>query len=186
MKPALIRNLSLVVTGVLLLGCATMPHGPSVMVLPPTDKPFDLFLAEDASCRSWAARRLGFSPQEVADQNVASGAAVGTAVGAMIGATLGAASGHAGEGALIGAGSGMLIGAGEGAESGRVYGDEAQRRYDIAYQQCMYANGNLLPGMIRRHRSLPPPPDEYPPGPGPAPFYPPPPPPPPPASPGRR
>ena len=39
---------------------------------------------------------------------------------------------------------------------------EAQRRYDIAYQQCMYAKGNQLPGTTvtrtRRVQTPPPPP----------------------------
>ena len=51
-------------------------------------------------------------------------------------------------------------------------GSEAQRRYDIAYQQCMYAKGNQLPGSAYRYRATPLPPQAYP--------YPPPPPPPPP------
>jgi hypothetical protein len=31
--------------------CATVPTGPSVMVLPPTGKPFEEFQADDAMCR---------------------------------------------------------------------------------------------------------------------------------------
>jgi hypothetical protein len=41
-------------------------------------------------------------------------------------------------------------------------GREAQRRYDNAYQQCMYAKGNQIPGVTvtppRRTRWIPPPP----------------------------
>ncbi|HMW53536.1 MAG TPA: FAD-dependent oxidoreductase, partial [Rhodocyclaceae bacterium] len=33
-----------------------------------------------------------------------------------------------------------------GASDARYAGADAQRRYDIAYQQCMYAKGNQLPG----------------------------------------
>src|SRR5439155_608408 len=41
----------------LLLGaCATVPTGPSMMVLPGTGKPFDQFQADDAACRQWALR----------------------------------------------------------------------------------------------------------------------------------
>jgi hypothetical protein len=82
-------------------GCATVPTGPSVMVLPGPGKPFDLFQAEDATCRQWARQQIGQSTQ---DDWV------------------------------------------------------AQRQYDIAYQQCMYANGNLIPGMRRVQGTLPPPP----------------------------
>ncbi len=140
-------------------GCATLPTGPSVMVLPPAGKPFDQFQAEDAKCRQWASYQIGTSPQEVANQNTATGAVAGTAIGAGIGAAMGSASGNAGEGAVFGAATGLLIGAASGASSGQYYGYEAQRRYDIAYQQCMYAHGNIIPGMrYTRVRRVPPPP----------------------------
>ncbi len=152
------RKLYILLTFVLLsaAGCATVPAGPSVMVMPPPGKPFDLFQAEDASCRQWARQQIGASPQDTINQNTAAGAVVGGAVGAGIGAMVG----H-GEGAAFGAASGALIGAAAGADSGRYYGYEAQRRYDIAYQQCMYANGNVIPGIryYRRTAPLPPPPD---------------------------
>lgn len=141
-----------------LSGCVTVPRGPSVMVMPPPGKPFDLFQKEDAVCRQWAAQQIGLSPQETVDQNTAAGAAVGTIVGAGIGAAIGAASGHSGTGAAVGAATGLLFGASAGAESGQYYGREAQRRYDYAYQQCMYANGNVIPGMRRVRRTATPPP----------------------------
>ena len=133
-----------------LAGCATLPTGPSVMVLPATGKPFEVFQSEDAVCRRWAQQQIGMSPQDNYDQNAVSGAAVGTVVGAGIGALLGAASGHPGAGAAIGAGSGLLVGTATGADSARVYGHEAQRRYDNSYLQCMYASGNQVPGTVRR------------------------------------
>jgi hypothetical protein len=41
-------------------------------------------------------------------------------------------------------------------------GGQAQRRYDNAYQQCMYAKGNQIPGSAvtpsKRTRWIPPPP----------------------------
>jgi len=177
------RCFPLLLGALLLVGCVTMPQGPSVMVLPTPGKPLELFEDEDAECRAWARWRIGMSPQEIADQNTVAAGAAGTAVGAMVGAAIGAASGNASEGALIGAGTGMLLGASSGAEAGAYYGAEAQRRYDIAYQQCMYAQGNVLPGMRRRvWGPIPPPPPRpgsYAPAPGPAPYPPPPPPPPP-------
>ena len=149
-----------------LTGCATLPEGPSVTVLPSTGKPFDLFQFEDAKCREWAGQRIGMSPQEIADQETVSGAAVGAILGAGIGALLGAASGHAGSGAAIGAGTGLLLGSSAGAENARYYGREAQRRYDTAYIQCMYSYGNQLQQPSRyyrrvRTRVVSPPPDDY-------------------------
>jgi hypothetical protein len=142
-------------------GCATLPTGPSVNVLPGPGKTFEQFQAEDALCRQWAGQQIGQTPQDTINQNTATGAVVGTATGAAIGALIGAATGHAGTGAAIGAGSGLLFGTAAGANAGQVYGREAQRRYNFAYMQCMYAKGNQVPGTgqrVRRVRRVAPPP----------------------------
>jgi hypothetical protein len=144
-----------------LVGCATVPKGPSVMVLPPEGKPFDQFMAEDAICKQWAGQQIGLSPQDTVNQNTASSAVAGTVIGAGLGAAIGSTTGDMGAGAAIGAASGLLIGASAGSSSGQVYGYEAQRRYDIAYMQCMYAKGNQIPGVVtrtRRVQTIPPPP----------------------------
>lgn len=160
------RGIFLLLVLVVLGGCATLPTGPSVMVLPPPNKPFEQFQAEDAMCRQWASQQIGQSPQQTLNQNTATGAVAGTAIGAGLGAAIGAASGAAGTGAAIGAASGLLLGTAAGANAGQVYGYEAQRRYDIAYQQCMYSNGNQIPGVVTRTRTIrtvspPPPPPGY-------------------------
>ena len=147
---------------VILSGCATMPTGPSVMVLPSPGKPFEVFMADDSLCRQWAQQQIGgASPSETANQNLAGGAVIGTVVGAAIGTAIGAATGDAGAGAAIGAGAGLLGGTAMGSEA--AYGSQwqLQRQYDIAYQQCMYAKGNQIPGVQRRSTqaySPPPPP----------------------------
>lgn len=142
----------------LLGGCATLPTGPSLMALPAAGKPFEQFQAEEASCRQWAAQQSGAVPGAPANQQTAVGAAIGTAVGAGLGAAIGAASGHAGTGAAIGAGTGLLMGTAAGANADQVAGGNAPRRSDRAYQQCMYAQGNQIPGVAqgRRHHAPPP------------------------------
>jgi hypothetical protein len=57
----------------------------------------------------------------------------------------------------------LLVGTAAGANAGQVSGYEAQRRYDHAYVQCMYARGNQVPGQVqqRRYRRVPPPPPGY-------------------------
>jgi hypothetical protein len=142
-------------------GCATLPTGPSVRVMPGPGKTFEQFRADDAICRHWAGQQIGVSPQETVTQNTATGAVVGTLVGAALGAAIGAATGNPAAGAAIGAGSGLLVGTASGANAGNAYGWEAQRRYDNTYVQCMYAKGNQVPGTgqrIRRVRRAPPPP----------------------------
>jgi hypothetical protein len=143
---AKLRELGIVSGLVLLLGaCAALPPGPSMMVLPGRSKSFEDFQADDAICRDWAGRQTGASPEQVADRRTVRGAIVGSAVGAAAGALIGAASYDAGPGALIGAGAGLLLGTGAGDARGQWSGMELQRRYDVAYTQCMYAKGNRVP-----------------------------------------
>lgn len=145
-----------------LSGCATMPNGPSVRVLPGPGKSFEEFQADDAVCRRWSEQSIGMSPQQTVNQSAASGAAIGTIIGAGAGALIGAATGHPAAGAAIGAGSGLLVGTASGADAGNISGYEAQRRYDNTYIQCMYAKGNQVPGTVRTYRTrrvAPPPPD---------------------------
>ncbi|BDV44647.1 hypothetical protein GURASL_35700 [Geotalea uraniireducens] len=164
MKSKRVRKLALIMTFLLAGGCATMPTGPSVLVLPAPGKSLEQFRVDDLVCRQWAGQQIGLSAQETANQNTLGGAAIGTALGAGAGALLGAASGHAGAGAAIGAGSGLLLGTAAGAGAGETYGWQAQERYDYAYVQCMYAKGNQIPGQVHRYRirrltpSTPPPP----------------------------
>ena len=134
---------------VMLTGCATVPTGPSVMVLPAPGKPFEEFRAEDAHCKWWASQQSGLSAQETVNQNTVTGAVVGTVIGAGLGAAIGAISGNPGMGAAVGAGSGLLGGTISGASAGQGYAWEAQRRYDIAYQQCMYSKGNQVGGSVQ-------------------------------------
>jgi len=85
-------------------GCASVPTGPSVMVLPGTGKSFEVFQTDDAVCRQWAAQQTGTSPGKASTESTVGGAAVGTLVGAAAGAALGAAAGNPAIGAAAGAG----------------------------------------------------------------------------------
>jgi hypothetical protein len=168
-----------ILASMILAGCATIPTGPSVMVLPTPGKPLEQFQGEDAVCRQWAAESLGpgTTPEM---QSAVTSAAVGTAVGAAVGAVFGSVGGHAGSGAAIGAASGLAGGTLMGLGAMQAHWWEVQRRYDIAYQQCMYTKGNQVPGVAqnppapRRNYPPPPPPPPNPPpdlGPAPAPGY---------------
>jgi hypothetical protein len=139
----------------LLGGCAESPTSPSVAVMPPPGKPFELFVADDQLCRNWANQSInGTSAQQASTASLIGSAAVGTALGAAVGAASGG-HGATGGGAAVGAVLGTAVGASEAGYAGR----SVQRRYDIAYQQCMYARGNLLPGMsAAAYQSAPPPP----------------------------
>lgn len=132
----------------LLGGCAVpAPPGPTVMAWPGAGKSFDQFQRDDAGCRQFAAQRTGYaSPGAAANQAGIGSAILGTGIGAAAGALLGAAGGHAGAGAAIGAGSGLLFGSAVGANNAAASGFMVQRAYNMAYMQCMYANGNRVPG----------------------------------------
>jgi hypothetical protein len=180
------RSPLLLLVVLLLSDCATIPTGPSVMVMPGQGKSFEAFQADDSACRQWARQQIGVAPSDAANQNLAAGAALGTLAGAGLGAAIGAASGHPGEGAAIGAASGLLGGTAMASGPAYAAGEQAQRQYDIAYQQCMAAKGNQIPGRVRYQRRgymappppppgyrMPPPPPGYAPGPPDAYGYPP-------------
>ena len=127
-----------------------MPVGPSIAVMPGAGKSFEQFQADDGACRQWAQRQSG-NPSSTAAENTAAGAAIGTLIGAALGAAIGAAAGNPAAGAAIGGGAGLLGGTASGANAGYYAGASVQRRYDIAYQQCMYTKGYQFPGARRVH-----------------------------------
>jgi hypothetical protein len=125
----------------LLAGCVSMPSGPGVMVLPGSGKNFDQFRADDLDCRQFAHSQIGGdTPNNAAANSAATSAVVGTAIGALAGAAFGGS-----QGAAVGAGTGLIVGGMSGASAGSYSGYELQRRYDFAYQQCMYMKGNKVP-----------------------------------------
>jgi len=184
MNGAVRGSVAAVLAGALLSGCATVPHGPSVMVLPGSSKTFEDFQADDAVCRQWASQQVGTTAQKTATESTVGGAVIGTVVGAAAGAALGAAAGNPAVGAAAGAGVGLLGGTAIGASRGDAHGGSVQRRYDMSYTQCMYAKGNQVPGTrgsrVQQQPASPaPPPPPPPPANAVPPTVPPPPPPPP-------
>jgi hypothetical protein len=45
--------------GALVSGCATVPSGPSVMVLPGSGKSIETFQVDEIACRQWAGQQIG-------------------------------------------------------------------------------------------------------------------------------
>lgn len=155
----------------LLAACASVPSGPSMLVLPGSGKTFDQFRGDDFYCKQYASEQTGGkTPNQAAVSSGVTTAAVGTAVGAAAGAAFGG-----GSGAAIGAGGGLLGGSLIGAGTARSSSDVAQQRYDMGYVQCMFAKGHRVPisGQIMdnyRHQAPganPPPPGNPPPPPPP-------------------
>jgi len=124
-----------------LAGCASIPNGPSVAVMPAPGKSFEQFNAEDSVCRQFAQKSIGTSASQAASDSEMKSIAAGTAIGVVAG-ILGAGNRNgSGVGAAVGMLEGAAIGTGEAQHSQKDF----QRRYDIAYEQCMYAKGNQLP-----------------------------------------
>lgn len=137
---------------VLLAGCVSQPMGPTVTIMPAPNKPFDVFADEQAGCEQYAAQQVAGGANQANAQQVGT-AAVGTVLGAGLGAAAGGGQG-AGVGAATGAITGTAIGAGPAAQAQM----SLQERYNIAYEQCMYAKGNQVPGFVPTGSPPPPPP----------------------------
>ncbi|SMP45556.1 glycine zipper family protein [Noviherbaspirillum suwonense] len=124
-----------------LAGCTTMPSGPNVMALPGNGKTFEQFRNDDFQCRQYAQSQLGgATPTTAMEDSGVRSAALGTLLGAAAGAAV-----NGGRGAAVGAGTGLAFGGLAGAGAGQASGYGVQRRYDYAYMQCMYAQGNRVP-----------------------------------------
>lgn len=157
-----------VLTGLTVLaGCqVAMPTGPSVAIMPASGKPFEVFQNDNALCMQYAHDQIGTNLEHAGQTEVAAGAVTGAVVGAAAGAAMGGNSRSAG----AGAGAGTLLGTAIGADNANRSTGSLQRRYDIAYEQCMYAKGNQLPNQsgyrnapapTYRAAPLPPPPPRY-------------------------
>lgn len=148
-----------------LSACASIPSGPSVMVLPGVNKPLEQFREDNAACQYYAQQEIGqTTPGQAATESATKSTVTGTAIGAAAGAAIGAASGNPEAGAAIGGGSGLVLGSAAGSSAARRSADAVQTHYDIAYIQCMYAKDNQVPvpagygGLSSRYQPPPPPP----------------------------
>lgn len=134
-----------------LTGCATLPNGPSVMVLPGSGQSFDQFRNDDGICQQFAYSQVGGT---TANQAGVNSGVTSTVAGAALGAAAGAAIGG-GSGAAIGAGTGLAAGGIVGTGTARSSMVANQQYYDAAYIQCMYAKGHQVP--VSGNFSNPPP-----------------------------
>ena len=151
MKYPLTFNLLAVAAALVLGGCAIAPTKPSVLVLPGTQKSPPEFQADSAACQQQAQAMLAPEVQAINNQ-AATSAAVGTVIGAATGALFGYGNGSA---VAWGAGTGLAVGSAVGGGNSQNSSYGLQRRFDIAYLQCMYAHGNQVPGQASYRRQVP-------------------------------
>lgn len=135
------RTVCLACVAMWLAACGSAPVGPTVTVLPGRDRSFEQFARDDPQCRAYAAHSAGIPGHEAEARAAASTMAAGAAIGALAGAVVG---GH--HDAATGAVAGAAVGAAVAAGDRRAAAADTQRRYDIAYQQCMHAKGHQVPG----------------------------------------
>lgn len=139
-------TLVFVAVAAMLAGCATVPSGPAVTVMPGTGKTFEAFQQDQAACQQYAQAAIGGpNAGQPANDHAAGTALAGSAIGAGTGAIIGSATNQGGQGAAIGAGVGLLFGALSAANQSYASSWQLQRNYDGAYMQCMYAHGNQVP-----------------------------------------
>jgi uncharacterized protein YcfJ len=121
--------------------CATVPNGPSVLVLQGSTKTFEEFRRDEIVCRDYALQQIGGKTVgKTNDETTLKNAAIGTVVGTVAGAAIGQS-----DGAAVGAGLGLLFGTAAGAENGRQARTDSQTMYDNAFIQCMYGSGHRVP-----------------------------------------
>ena len=124
-----------------LLGCATVPAGPSLPALAGSAKSADQFAVDDGRCRAFVAERMGgATPSSAANQTVAGSAVAGAAVGAATGAVIDGSAGAAG-----GAAVGLLLGTLAGSAAAQGAWMSTQQQFDAGYYACMYATGHRVP-----------------------------------------
>ena len=100
------RHLALAVLALAVGGCASIPTGPSMMVLPGSTKSFDQFRFDDGSCRQFSYDQVaGRTPTLAQEEAGVRSAAIGTVLGALAGAAIDGSSGAA-AGAGVGGGEG--------------------------------------------------------------------------------
>jgi uncharacterized protein YcfJ len=127
-----------------LSGCASTPTHPMVQVVPPANKPFEVFRADQVACEDYAHSQIA-GEADSANSKAVGAALLGAALGAGIGAAAGGGHG-AGVGAAVGGTAGTAIGAsGSGHEQHSI-----QVQYDNAYAACMSSRGNIVPTVVHR------------------------------------
>lgn len=156
---------------VTLSGCVTPPPGPTIPATPGSGKSFEAFQQDEQVCETYANQRIA-GQVEAANNHAVGSAIIGTALGAGLGAAVGG-----GRGAGIGAASGAVVGSAVGSDQSANSQYGIQRRYNIAYGECMTSHGDSVASYGGYPPRGYPPPGYGPPPPPPPGYYPPPPPP---------
>jgi len=126
----------------MLVGCASAPTGPTVMVMPRAGQDFKQFKADNEECKQYASDEAE-KTSNASFKNGAATTGVLMGIGALAGLLLmGGRSVNVG----TGAGAGLIAGGLAGSLGQNKKEDQAQAQYNMAFQQCMFAKGNAVTG----------------------------------------
>lgn len=120
------------------LSCASAVRSPTVVVAPSRDKSPSVFADDNLTCMA-VATQLGEAAKNSSNTQVAGSALMNAAFNASNSAAAGAKGSMVAANAAAGALTTVIAG-------GQVAQVALQRRFDLAYAECMYSRGNSLPG----------------------------------------
>lgn len=121
--------------------CVPAVFTPTVSVMPAPGKSFEVFAAEQTSCKQFAEQQIGAARDQINNQ-IAGGVLLGMAAGASQAAVLGGDGGAV----IASAASSGAAAAGSNLPNAQMATAALQQRYDGAFSQCMFAKGNQVPG----------------------------------------
>jgi hypothetical protein len=121
-----------------IVGCSSAVQSPTVVVAPAQDKSPSAFAADNSTCTAVATQQ-GEAAKNSANMQIAGSAVMNAAFSAGNSVAAGARGSMVAANAATGALTSAIA-------SGQAAQATLQRRFDLAYAECMYARGNSLPG----------------------------------------
>jgi hypothetical protein len=124
---------------IVLAGCVPQTMAPTVVVTPGPSKSAADFGADHTACAAQANERMAPVIQ-AANNQIVGNALLGAAFGG--GSTAAAGGSNSAVGATAAAGATIA-----GAANAQTAQATLQQQFNVAYSQCMYAKGDIVPGM---------------------------------------
>ncbi len=124
---------------IVLAGCVPQTMAPTVVVTPGPSKSSADFATDLTGCSAQANQQMAPAVQ-AANNQIVGNALLGAAFGSSTSAAAGASNNAAG---ATGAATGVAAGA-AAAQTAQV---TLRQQFNVAYSQCMYAKGDIVPGM---------------------------------------
>jgi hypothetical protein len=124
---------------IVLAGCVPTAMAPTVVVTPGPGKSAAAFAADQSGCSALANQQIAPAIQ-AANNQIVGNALLGATLGGGSTATAGASNSAVGANAAAGAAT-------AGATNAQTAQATLQHQFNITYSQCMYAKGDIVPGL---------------------------------------